>query len=200
MTIQAVFRNIQFPALEPFNVRVFKVPFQHFVPFAAPHKGLGHIGPETFGIHYALVIGLLIVIKILDLIRVGHSCFLFLVTTESKFIFFSPFLPAGSAHIWKLQDLLLCAPPAGGSAGSSVWPRQDPGGTGHKSGQCYTGEAGCERGSRPYPGRQWPFYKPPYFHSWHPWRCSNHPGFLTWTGQYIVARAHCCGYSLLKQY
>ena len=49
VAVQAVDRRVQFPALEPFDVRLVKIIIQDLVPLLEPRQIiLGHLGPEFF--------------------------------------------------------------------------------------------------------------------------------------------------------
>src|SRR5690606_140131 len=63
MPIEAIFRDIKPSALKPFDFRILKIPVQHLIPFTAPIKIFGNTRPEFLGLFYAILVGLLIIIK-----------------------------------------------------------------------------------------------------------------------------------------
>ena len=72
MPVEAILGNIQLTALKPFNVRVGKIPVEHFIPFFAPNKMLSHACPKFFGMRKAVGIGHIVLVERPYLIGNGH--------------------------------------------------------------------------------------------------------------------------------
>ena len=54
MAVQAVLCNVQGSPCKPLDLRIFEVPREDAVPFSAPNKLLGNLGPKVLGILHAL--------------------------------------------------------------------------------------------------------------------------------------------------